>query len=713
MAGLQHGTTIKTRSLPQDRIVADGGVYDISNTDDDRLVNIATLKDIAEKLSTQKNLLVAKVMAVTNQVLTGVTNPYIVDGITLLNGDKILLTNQTDSTKNGLYTYDSSANTLTIASEFRQLEEFISAHTTLVAITEGNMYSGYLLALTSANTNPTLGTYAISFTLVARLLMAGNGLKTENGIIFGQLDPTTDTGLEITANGFKLNHNQLPGAGGVPILSVPHPDIHSVTGDIVREVNQSGTITINGGTFRRDAVVTSTGFTAGAYSTRRSNQIVLSITAGNVAGLYDIVVANNTLDSEDSGAGTFTVIGSPTLVSVSPTIAAGQTANLTVDGTGFLPLTTFNNAGENYTVNSKSYVNPTTYTVNLTIPTTLISGDYDIEAVNDHASTSAYDSGASGNNLVQVRNSNPSITQTTGDLDIDYASTGVITATGSNLFPSGSLSGANIAISSFDTGGTTQSQTINVSTAGATSADIGIRQLTISDTITGLNGVYTEAIAINYPYLALANPVGGWTGANTSKYTFSGTEITKNVTESTAAGSMIELVDYFRSNYLPDNHFVGKIEFDFNHNAFIDNTSYQSTDCFIYFAPRGTAYSTIANDNGTPSGAAPNPFTNNTLQLFGLHNGINGGRRSNFYRNGSTGIILASDAQEWVNDISVLFFRETYDTYKVEVRRTAGLIQAITIPAWWLTTQEMSLYLYMKNSGVKIRNLQVEGRMLT
>lgn len=711
MSGLQHGTTIKTRTLPQDRIVADGTVFNMETADNDTLMNVATVKDIAEKLSKQKNMLIAKVMAVTNQVLTGVASPYIIDGITLVNGEKILLTNQTDPTKNGLYTYNSSANTLVFSTEYAKLQTFISIHSTLVTITNGTIYKGFLLSLASSNANPTLGTSTVTFTQIGRLIVAGNGMKIENGIIFGQVDPTSDTGLTITPNGFKLDHNQLPGAGGVPILSVPHPDIHSVTGNIVREVNQTGVITINGGTFRRDAIVTSAGFTAGAYTTRRSNQIVLAITAGNVAGLYDIVVTNNTLDSDTSGAGTFTVIGSPTLVSVSPTIAAGQTANLSVAGIGFLPLTTFNNAGENYTVNSKVYVNPTTYTVNLTIPTTLVSGDYNIQAVNTHASTSAYDSGTSGNNLVQVRNGAPSIAQTDGDLDIAYGSTGVITATGTNLFPSGTLAGANIAVSSIS--GATLSQTINVSTAGATSANIGIRQLTITDTVTGLSGSYANGVAINYPYLALANPVAGWVG-NTSKYTFSGAEVIKNVTENTAAGSMINLIDYFRSNYLPSNHYRGRIRFEYEHAAFMSATSSTGeTDCHLLIAPRGTVYSTVTSDNGTP----PNPALYNATSqyLFGLRRNTSFQVGYNSAGNQFSAPIISANAG-WY-EVNIYFERIGYNTFRIRIDTNAILADndflVNPIPIWYTVNQEMSLFLYIQRAGVKIRNLQIEGRILT
>lgn len=84
------------------------------------------------------------------------------DGISVGNGDRILLLNQSTASQNGIYVFDTSGTTMTRATDADAWSELVGA---LVAVEQGSTYADALYLCTS-DSGGTLGSTAVSFSQV-------------------------------------------------------------------------------------------------------------------------------------------------------------------------------------------------------------------------------------------------------------------------------------------------------------------------------------------------------------------------------------------------------------------------------------------------------------------------------------------------------------------------------------------------------------------
>lgn len=133
----------------------------------------------------------AKTTANINLSSPGATH----DGITLVNGDRVLVASQTTASQNGIYIYNGASSAMTRAADADAPEEFTPARQ--VFVQEGSTFGNTGWAVGSAP-NPVIGTDPITFTQVsgAASYTAGNGLNL-TGTQFSAVGVVN----EITVNG--------------------------------------------------------------------------------------------------------------------------------------------------------------------------------------------------------------------------------------------------------------------------------------------------------------------------------------------------------------------------------------------------------------------------------------------------------------------------------------------------------------------------------
>lgn len=164
--------------------------------------NDAATKDyvdaMAQGLATKQPVRVA---TTANLSLSSVS---VVDGVTLANGDRVLVKNQTTASENGIYVKNGAG--LTRADDFNTSAEAIPSSYCLVQEGTTNQESGWVL---STNSPITLGTTALTFVKFSQAGIIDAGLAMEK--VGSQLNVRSD-GATIVINGT----NQLE-VGLVPV----------------------------------------------------------------------------------------------------------------------------------------------------------------------------------------------------------------------------------------------------------------------------------------------------------------------------------------------------------------------------------------------------------------------------------------------------------------------------------------------------------------
>jgi hypothetical protein len=125
------------------------------------------------------------------------------DGVTMANGDRVLLMGQTTGAENGIYVFNGSAATLTRAVDADSNVEVTSGMATTA--TEGTTYGDKAWILITDGPI-VLGTTALSFTQLGGAgasYTAGNGLQLSANAFSIKLD--TSPGLLVTASGIKID----------------------------------------------------------------------------------------------------------------------------------------------------------------------------------------------------------------------------------------------------------------------------------------------------------------------------------------------------------------------------------------------------------------------------------------------------------------------------------------------------------------------------
>ncbi len=144
----------------------------------------------------------ARVASTGNVTLSGPGTT--IDGVTLANGDRVLLKDQTTGSQNGIYVFNGAASTLTRAPDADSSAE-VSAGTAL-SIAEGSVNGDKTFVLVT-NNPITLGTTALTFSLMnggsGPSYTAGNGIDTTGGVLSVKLP--ANSGLTTSASGLSID----------------------------------------------------------------------------------------------------------------------------------------------------------------------------------------------------------------------------------------------------------------------------------------------------------------------------------------------------------------------------------------------------------------------------------------------------------------------------------------------------------------------------
>lgn len=125
-------------------------------------------------LSNLNNMFAAKqpVRVASTGNVTIATPGTAIDGVTLANGDRVLLKDQTTQSQNGIYVFNGSGAALTRATDFDAWTEIPGA---TIPVTEGTTNAD-VIYLSTANAGGTIGTTAITFQSVG----VSSGLQNSN-----------------------------------------------------------------------------------------------------------------------------------------------------------------------------------------------------------------------------------------------------------------------------------------------------------------------------------------------------------------------------------------------------------------------------------------------------------------------------------------------------------------------------------------------------
>jgi len=188
----------------------DAGSRNISNLSAPVNPNDATRKAYVDAIEQGLNLKDA-VRAATdgsNIDLTSATDPNPVDGVTLSDGDRVLLKDQTDGTENGIYvaTTATDPTTWSRSEDFDNDADVTSGSFTFVEEGTVNANAGFVV---TTNDPITVGTTSISFTQFsgAGQITAGEGLTKTGDTLDVRLDIDDDGGNVTPAYGINFGGN--------------------------------------------------------------------------------------------------------------------------------------------------------------------------------------------------------------------------------------------------------------------------------------------------------------------------------------------------------------------------------------------------------------------------------------------------------------------------------------------------------------------------
>ena len=372
------------------------------------------------------------------------------------------------------------------------------------------------------------------------LTVSGTGFESGATATFSNTGITVNSTTYVSATSLTVNvtiaGNATVGSGTITVMN---PDDGSATSGSIFTVNTAPSpvsvspSSLNQGAISQTLTLTGTGFVSGATTTFSGTGITVNsttfvnsttltvnvtITGGATVGSSTITVTNPDAGNSTSGS-IFTVNAAPTITGVSPASRdqGAVSQNLTVTGTDFVNgaslATVF--SGSLITVNSTTYVNSTTLTVNVSISSSAATGTRTFTVTNGDRST------ATSGSIFTVSGA-PTVTAVSPTSRGQGATNQTLTITGTNF-----VSGATTA---FSTNGITvnsttfnsaTSLTVNVSISG--SATPGTRTITVTngDGSTATSGsIFTVNAA---PTVTAVSPTSRGEGATAQNLTVTGT----------------------------------------------------------------------------------------------------------------------------------------------------------------------------------------------
>jgi hypothetical protein len=177
----------------------------------------AATKNYVDNLVTGlRTRVIARVASTANVIIaSGLENGDVIDGVTLVTGNRVLLKNQTTTSQNGLYTVVASG-TASRDTEFDIISEIAGQ---LILVSEGTTNAD-LMFLCTTDTSATLGSSAISYTQV---FPSSGGTVTSVGISGSEFtigsSPVTSSGT-ITLAVNSIANTKISGLGTASTLNV-------------------------------------------------------------------------------------------------------------------------------------------------------------------------------------------------------------------------------------------------------------------------------------------------------------------------------------------------------------------------------------------------------------------------------------------------------------------------------------------------------------
>ena len=386
-------------------------------------------------------------------------------------------------------------------------------------------------------TNQTLTITGTNFVSGATTAFSTNGITVNS--------TTFNSATSLTVN-VSISGSATP---GTRTITVTNGDGSTATSGSIFTVNAAPTVTAVSSTSRgegataQNLTVTGTGFQSGATTTFsgtgitvnsttfvNATTLTVNVTIGGSAtvGTSTITVTNPDAGSATSGS-IFTVNAAPTVTAVSPTSrdAGAVSQSLTVTGTGFVSGATTSFSGSNITVNSTTFVNATTLTVNISISSGALVGTRAITVTNPDAGN-----GTSGS--IFTVNAAPTVTAVSPTSRDAGAVNQNLTITGTNF-----ITGATVA---FSTNGITVNSTtfnsatsLSVNISIASGATVGTRTITVTNgdgSVVTSGSIFTVNAA---PTVTAVSPSSRAQGTSNQSLTVTGTNFITGATATFSA----------------------------------------------------------------------------------------------------------------------------------------------------------------------------------
>lgn len=248
----------------------------------------------------------ASVEAATTASVDLNSPPATIDTVTLTNGMRVLVKNQTSAAENGIYVYNSASAILTRASDFNTAAEIQGGD--FVFVTSGSAYADTGWVQTEKVT--TLGTDPINFTQFsgAGTYLAGNGLQLVGNQFSIDTAVTVDKNTAQTLTNKTLTSPVISGLylSDNNIIVEGTDDVHETTLNFT-DPTQDNTITFKNATgtvaFTSDIPSNTDGLTEGStnlyFTTERAEDAVGAI-------LTDTATVDFTYTDNGASAGTIT-----------------------------------------------------------------------------------------------------------------------------------------------------------------------------------------------------------------------------------------------------------------------------------------------------------------------------------------------------------------------------------------------------------------------
>ena len=156
--------------------------------------DVATKTYVDNLVAGLKTRIITRVATTTNVDLTAdLQNGDTIDGITLVTGNKVLVKNQSDASKNGIYDVVASG-TATRNTDYDTIAELAGQ---IVVVQEGTT-NGDTIYLCTTDTDATLGSSNITFTIIEP---ANTGTVTSVAVADSGSSEFTITGSPVTSSG--------------------------------------------------------------------------------------------------------------------------------------------------------------------------------------------------------------------------------------------------------------------------------------------------------------------------------------------------------------------------------------------------------------------------------------------------------------------------------------------------------------------------------